>query len=232
MIAYSMNDAPTRVLLIEDNVADSELVAQALASTTGPPFHLESVSRLAAGLERLAREVFEVVLLGFALPDGKGIVAFDRVFLAAPDALILILSSASDESAARLAVQGGADDYLVKAARPGDQFGQASPQAGCAALSRSGSFQTYQRLARAHDRRPVAAVERLTTCVQVSDTVCRQVGDEFVILLAEISRPHDATLVAEKLLAAFALPHVIGGLDLHITLSIGISVYPDDGDNV
>ncbi len=77
-----------------------------------------------------------------------------------------------------------------------------------------------------------SVAERLASCVRVTDTVCRQGGDEFVILLAEIARPHDTTQVAEKLLAAFALPHVIGGQELHITLSIGISVYPDDGTEV
>lgn len=77
-----------------------------------------------------------------------------------------------------------------------------------------------------------SVADRLISCVRISDTVCRQGGDEFVILLAEIVRPQDTVLVAEKLLAAFALPHVIEGQDLHITLSIGISVYPDDGDNV
>ena len=77
-----------------------------------------------------------------------------------------------------------------------------------------------------------SVAERLASCVRVTDTVCRQGGDEFVILLAEIARPHDTTQVAEKLLAAFALPHLIGGQELHITLSIGISVYPDDGTDV
>lgn len=71
--------------------------------------------------------------------------------------------------------------------------------------------------------------ERLSANVRTTDTVCRQGGDEFVILLAEIERPDDAALIAEKLLAAFSRAHAIGGQDLHITLSIGISVYPDDG---
>jgi hypothetical protein len=56
--AQPMNGSPTRVLLIESNVADSELVEQALASAIGHPFHLETVSLLASGLERLGREKF------------------------------------------------------------------------------------------------------------------------------------------------------------------------------
>ena len=73
---------------------------------------------------------------------------------------------------------------------------------------------------------------RLTACVRTTDTVCRQGGDEFVILLAEIEQPQDAAHVAEKLRAAFAVPHLIGGHELHVTLSIGISVFPDDGIDV
>jgi len=77
-----------------------------------------------------------------------------------------------------------------------------------------------------------SVAERLIAGVRTTDTVCRQGGDEFVILLAEIEQPQDATYVAEKLLAAFALPHQIEGHELHVSLSIGISVYPDDGNNV
>jgi diguanylate cyclase (GGDEF)-like protein/PAS domain S-box-containing protein len=77
-----------------------------------------------------------------------------------------------------------------------------------------------------------SVAERLVAGVRATDTVCRQGGDEFVILLAEIEQPLDATYVAEKLLAAFALPHLIEGHELHVSLSIGISVYPDDGNNV
>jgi diguanylate cyclase (GGDEF)-like protein/PAS domain S-box-containing protein len=74
-----------------------------------------------------------------------------------------------------------------------------------------------------------AVAGRLSACVRTTDTVCRQGGDEFVILLAEIEQPQDAALVAEKLLLALAEPQVIGEHELHVTLSIGISVYPDDG---
>ena len=73
--------------------------------------------------------------------------------------------------------------------------------------------------------------KRLVDCVRSTDTVCRQGGDEFVILLAEIERHQDAAQVADKLLAALVQPHHIDGHELHVTLSIGISIYPDDGTN-
>lgn len=74
--------------------------------------------------------------------------------------------------------------------------------------------------------------ERLKSCVRTTDTVCRQGGDEFVILLSEVEDAQDAALVAEKIGKAFLLPHTIAGHDLHISLSIGISVFPDDGVSV
>lgn len=72
--------------------------------------------------------------------------------------------------------------------------------------------------------------ERLVACVRTTDSVCRQGGDEFVILLAEIEHPQDAGSVAEKLREAFAEPQQVAGHSLQITLSVGISVYPDDGN--
>ncbi len=74
--------------------------------------------------------------------------------------------------------------------------------------------------------------ERLAACVRNTDMICRQGGDEFVILLTEIEQPQDAAHIAEKLLAVFAVPHRLGGQELYVTVSIGISVYPDDGGNV
>jgi diguanylate cyclase (GGDEF)-like protein len=63
------------------------------------------------------------------------------------------------------------------------------------------------------------------------DTLCRQGGDEFVMLLTEIEHPQDAARVVEKLRAALATPYRIGRHDLRVTLSTGISVFPDDGFN-
>ena len=82
------------------------------------------------------------------------------------------------------------------------------------------------------DRLLASVANRLKESVRATDTVFRQGGDEFVILLTEISQPQDATLVADKLLAACAPPHLIDAHELRVTSSIGISVYPDDGHDV
>lgn len=74
--------------------------------------------------------------------------------------------------------------------------------------------------------------DRLVSCVRATDTVCRQGGDEFVILLAEIEQPQDAANVAEKLIAALEVPQLVGEHEYAVTLSVGISVYPDDSHDV
>jgi diguanylate cyclase (GGDEF)-like protein/PAS domain S-box-containing protein len=70
---------------------------------------------------------------------------------------------------------------------------------------------------------------RLVNCVRASDTVSRQGGDEFVVLLSEITHSSDAAITAKKILQAVAEPHYIDQHDLRVTTSIGLSVYPDDG---
>src|SRR6266446_2803903 len=72
--------------------------------------------------------------------------------------------------------------------------------------------------------------KRLLASVRNSDTVSRQGGDEFVILLSEISHPEDAATSARKILFSLNAPHSIEGHDLDIAGSIGISIYPGDGE--
>lgn len=77
-----------------------------------------------------------------------------------------------------------------------------------------------------------SVAKRLQQCVRLSDTVSRQGGDEFVVLLSEAKSVQDAVLTAEKLIGAMAQPHLVGGHRLHVTLSIGISLYPDNGKDI
>lgn len=69
----------------------------------------------------------------------------------------------------------------------------------------------------------------LVSCVRHSDTVSRQGGDEFVLLLTRVEYAEDAARSAQKIIAALALSHRIGQHDLHIGASIGISIFPTDG---
>jgi diguanylate cyclase (GGDEF)-like protein/PAS domain S-box-containing protein len=69
---------------------------------------------------------------------------------------------------------------------------------------------------------------RLLECMRPADTVSRQGGDEFVVV-SEVEQLEDIAILATRVLHAVTSPHSIANHDLHITTSIGISVYPDDG---
>ncbi len=73
---------------------------------------------------------------------------------------------------------------------------------------------------------------RLVTCVREVDTVSREGGDEFVVILPDLERPEHARVVADKMLKELSRPVEIGGHEIHITPSIGISHYPNDATDV
>jgi diguanylate cyclase (GGDEF)-like protein/PAS domain S-box-containing protein len=76
------------------------------------------------------------------------------------------------------------------------------------------------------------AADKLTECVRRNDTVARFGGDEFMIVIEDIRSISDATDVAEKILSTFnTTPFINGSNELFINFSIGISLYPDNGDN-
>jgi diguanylate cyclase (GGDEF)-like protein/PAS domain S-box-containing protein len=79
------------------------------------------------------------------------------------------------------------------------------------------------------DRLLQSVAHRLRGCVRSTDTVGRQGGDEFLVLLSDITSADAVELIADKLLLAFALPHRIGAHTLKIGASIGIAIYPTDG---
>jgi diguanylate cyclase (GGDEF)-like protein/PAS domain S-box-containing protein len=79
------------------------------------------------------------------------------------------------------------------------------------------------------DRILQTVAQRLLHCVRASDTVSRQGGDEFVILLTDVEHPEDSTAAARRMLEVIAEAYSIDGNDLHVTTSIGVSVYPEDG---
>ncbi|MGB9150152.1 MAG: EAL domain-containing protein, partial [Burkholderiales bacterium] len=73
---------------------------------------------------------------------------------------------------------------------------------------------------------------RLAKCVREGDTLARQGGDEFTLLLPQIDDPKDAANAAVKLLETLNRPFRVGGQDHYFSASIGIAIYPDDGDSV
>ncbi len=80
------------------------------------------------------------------------------------------------------------------------------------------------------DKLLIEISERLTRCLRDGDTLARLGGDEFAILLNQIRHSRDAYEKAVKITEAIAEPILIDGYNLHVSSSIGISVFPEDGE--
>ncbi|HEX4782265.1 MAG TPA: EAL domain-containing protein [Usitatibacter sp.] len=70
---------------------------------------------------------------------------------------------------------------------------------------------------------------RLADCVRLEDTIARQGGDEFIVLLDNLDDGRNSSIVAQKILNQLRLPLVLGGTEQHVSGSVGIAVYPEDG---
>ena len=409
-------DMSKTVLLIQDDCREAHSVRQALIRSSDGAFQVEWVRLCSQGLTRLVEEdrpggqqvdVIAAVLVDLFLPDSRGIETFNRLFRLVPEIPILVLSAPQDEDVAKLAIQRGAQDYLLKAGLDGSLLAKALRGAveratyaetlfeekeraqvtlnsigdavistdvdgrvtylnaaaqsmtgwpleegvgrsledviqiadattrktvqnpmrlairenktvgltsNCVLIRRDGteaaiedsaapihdrrghvtgavmvfrdvsmaralsfkmahlaqhdsltdlpnrallSDRLTQALSLAHrhqkrlallfldldrfksindslghaigDRLLQSVAERLLSCVRSSDTVSRQGGDEFVILLSEVTQPADAAVTAEKILLALSMPHRIDRQDLHLAASIGVVTYPEDG---
>jgi diguanylate cyclase (GGDEF)-like protein len=76
-----------------------------------------------------------------------------------------------------------------------------------------------------------SVAQRLKSAVRSTDTVSRQGGDEFVVLLPEVEGEKSVAAVAGKICKAVSAPYALAGQDLHIGATIGISIYPEDGED-
>jgi PAS domain S-box-containing protein len=109
-----MESTTIKILLIEDKPSDAQLVQEMLTHVEGFSFSLEHAGQLATGLEQLAEENVDVVLLDLMLPDSHGLDTFTTAHSRASHTPIIVLSSLNDEKLAAQAVREGAQDYLVK----------------------------------------------------------------------------------------------------------------------
>jgi len=109
-----MTTKQIRVLLVEDNAGDARLIQEMLAEVHGFSFDIRHVVALASGVQCLIEGEYDVVLLDLGLPDSRGLETFTRVYAHAWEVPIVVLSGLDDEQVALKAMQGGAQDYLIK----------------------------------------------------------------------------------------------------------------------
>ena len=103
-----------KVLLIEDNPSDVLLLKESLGSDPLTDFQVTVAEHLIDGLEKLAEESFDVLLLDLGLPDSQGLETFETAHAQFFNIPIIVLSGMTDDLVALQAMQAGAQDYLVK----------------------------------------------------------------------------------------------------------------------
>jgi diguanylate cyclase (GGDEF)-like protein len=104
----------TRVLLVEDDPRDAILIREMLRANWAEGLVFAHVERLADATQELLDHGTSCVLLDLSLPDAEGLTALEHIRTAAPDTPIIVLARAVDEDLALRAVQGGAQDCLLK----------------------------------------------------------------------------------------------------------------------
>ena len=103
-----------KVLLIEDDAGDADLVRALAGEVTDARLKIYHVDRLSSAIELFEHESFDIVLSDLGLPDSQGLETFIRLSTASPDVPIVLLTGLSDRELAATAVRSGAQDYVVK----------------------------------------------------------------------------------------------------------------------
>ena len=109
-----MNSEPINILLIEDNPETASLIRELLTEAGTAMFTLNWADRLSNGLKQLANGGVDLILLDLGLPDSQGFDTFTRTYDQAQQLPILVLTGNGDEMLAGMAMQAGAQDYLIK----------------------------------------------------------------------------------------------------------------------
>ena len=110
----SSQSTPLRILMIEDDRIEAELIRRQLAQSAYTTAEIEHHQRIARALERLREERYDIVLLDLNLPDGHGVSNLTRVVGACDTVPVIILTNVEDERTATDLVREGAQDYLIK----------------------------------------------------------------------------------------------------------------------
>jgi PAS domain S-box-containing protein len=129
-----------RVLVVEDNLADVDLIREYMADSGPNRFQIDSVARLSEALARLEGESYDLLLIDLGLPDSRGLTTFNNLRKAAPNTPTIILTGYDDEETAVTAVRNGAQDYLIK----GQIIGNMLIRAAQYAMERKRAEETLQ----------------------------------------------------------------------------------------
>lgn len=113
-----------RVLLIEDNPFDADVLRVNLSALHRPIFEIKTYDRLRPGLEHLRNNEVDVVLLDLSLPDSQGVGTVTHVRNVAPNVPIVVMTGLDDNGTALEAMRKGAQDYLVKGHVSPDDLGR------------------------------------------------------------------------------------------------------------
>src|SRR5262245_59984721 len=105
---------PLRVLLIEDNPDDAELLRETLAERRGERVALVAVETLGEAMAQLDRAAVDLLLLDLSLPDSQGLETVTRMRAHAPRVPIIVLTGLDDDALGVQAIHAGAQDYLAK----------------------------------------------------------------------------------------------------------------------
>ncbi|MFO1418160.1 MAG: response regulator [Methylotetracoccus sp.] len=114
MMPFGPPDHGMRVLLVEDDPGDRDLVEDRLAQSRTEHFEVRCAATLSDAIECLDRQRFDVILLDLGLPDSQGIETYRTVQARVPYVPVVILTGSEDEAMAREALNAGVQDYLVK----------------------------------------------------------------------------------------------------------------------
>lgn len=164
------DDVRMRVLLIEDNPGDADLVADALAQSPAADIHLKHFDRLSEGLRWLHTDSVDIVLLDLSLPDAHGLDTVSRTHAALPEVPIVVLTSLDDEALAVKALREGAREYLVK----GQIDGRILMRAIRWAIERN---QAEQAQRKSHAELEMRVRERTLELAMVNDALRKEIAE-------------------------------------------------------
>ena len=161
-----------RILIVEDNPADTYLIQEMMPETGSVRFQFESVERLSEAITRLEREGIDIVLLDLGLPDSLGLPTLHDLRKAEPNIPVIVLSGNKDQELAVAAVRDGAQDYLVKGQIDGNLLARAARYA----VERKRMADERERLI-AELQKALAEVKTLSGLLPIC-AGCKKIRDE------------------------------------------------------